>query len=144
MSGYLIDTNVVSIFAPGRPAAPEVLRQWMITNGADGLYISAITIAEIRRGIRKLIRKGSITKAGLLEDWMQGLILEFSDRIVPVDIETALLAGDLSDDTEGKGLAPGFADILIAACARSRGLTVITLNTRHFEHLGVAVELPPG
>ena len=144
MSGYLVDTNVISMFAPGRPAAPDVLREWMIENGEDQLCISSVTVAEIRRGIQKLARKGSASKADVLEEWLQGLIAEFADRIVPVDTEVALLAGDLGDEADAKGINPGFADILIAACARAKGLTVVTLNTRHFEHLGVAVQLPPG
>jgi len=132
------------MFAPGRPSVPDVLKNWMIANGESGLFISSITIAEIRGGIRKLARKGSASKAAVLEQWLQGLIGEFGDRILAVDTGDALSAGDLSDEAAGKGISPGFADILIAASARARELTVVTLNIRHFEHLGVAVQLPPG
>ena len=47
------------------------------------------------------------------------------------------IAGAVSDLARRKGLAPGFADIVIAATARSRGLTVLTRNTRHFAPLGL-------
>ncbi|WP_349437137.1 PIN domain-containing protein [Pararhizobium sp. A13] len=57
MSGYLLDANVISKFAPDRPAPAEELKAWMREQGAaDLLYLSAMTLAEIEKGIRSLQR----------------------------------------------------------------------------------------
>lgn len=145
MSGYLLDTNVISKFAPDRPLPAEELKAWMREQGAaDMLYLSAMTLAEIEKGIRSLQRRGSADKAGRLRRWLEGIISSFDDRILPMDIAVALAAGDIEDEAAAQGRHPGLGDVIIAATAKSRGLTVVTENIRHFEPLGGPVERPVG
>ncbi len=143
MSAYLLDTNVISMFAPGKPDPSGKLKAWMIEKGdEDALFISAVTIAEIQKGIHKAHRKGATAKSAQLSGWLEGMLRQFADRILPLDAAVAMIAGALDDEAEGKGLHPGLGDVLIAATAATHGLVVVTRNVRHFEPLGVSVEPP--
>jgi predicted nucleic acid-binding protein len=61
----------------------------------------------------------------------------YPDRALPFDLIAARIAGVLSDAASAKGRHPGFVDVAIAAIAKSRELVILTLNLRHFDHLGV-------
>ena len=72
MSGYLLDTNIISKFAPGKHPVNDNLAGWMTAKGAAGeLYLSAMTIAEIERGMRKLYRAGGVERARLISGTIQ-------------------------------------------------------------------------
>ena len=68
----------------------------------------------------------------------------FGDRILPVDVDVGLIAGEIADRAAWMGKGPGLSDILIAATANAHGLTVVTRNTKHFEPLYVLHERPAG
>jgi predicted nucleic acid-binding protein len=143
--GYLLDTNVISRLSPGKPELPPDFVEWIRLHGqADELYISAMTIAEIQKGIRNLRRKGGETKSITLEKWLQGVVDQFQDRILPFDTQVAIIAGTMDDDAEASGKNPGLGDVIIAATAHAHDLTVITHNLRHFRMLSVSVEAPAG
>lgn len=145
MSGYLLDTNVISKFAPDKPAPPVALTGWMREQGAaDRLFLSAMTIAEIEKGIRNLERRGASEKSARLHQWLEGIVSSFDDCILPMDITVARIAGAIEDEAAGRGRHPGLGDVIIAATAKAHGLTVVTENIRHFEPLDVVVELPEG
>lgn len=151
MSGFLLDTSVLSIFAPDRPRVPQALQQWVVLQGGkNALFISSIVLLEIQRGIAKLRRAGGIARAERLDEWLSTLLVDFARQILSVDADVARAAGELEDSSVARGNSPGLADILIATTARSHGLTIVTLNTRHFDALGVkrldplADELPAG
>jgi len=145
LSGYLLDTNVISKFAPDKPDPPNELKAWMREQGAaDRLFLSAMTIAEIEKGIRNLLRRGSVEKSRRLRQWVEGIISTFDDRILPMDTAVALVAGEIEDAAVGKGRPSGLGDVIVAATARSFKITVVTENIRHFEPLDVAAELPMG
>lgn len=143
-NGLLLDTNIISRFSPERKKKPsEDLKQWLrIRAETDTLYLSAITISEIERGMRKLHRSGGVKRAKLLNDWLDSLTENFGDRVLPVDSVVARIAGTMEDDAQAKGRHPGFADVLIAATARAYGLTVVTENVKHFAPLSVLVDFP--
>ncbi|HMD64542.1 MAG TPA: hypothetical protein VKF83_11305 [Stellaceae bacterium] len=61
----------------------------------------------------------------------------YADRVLPFDLGAARIAGRLSDAAQADGRHPGFADVAIAAIAKSRELVILTLNLRHFDPLGV-------
>ena len=134
---YLIDTNVVSAAAPGRADRSERLVEWMDRH-SDHLYLSAVTVTEIVRGIAKQERTGAVARAARLRDWLDLLLHLYDARVLHFDVAAARLAGELSDRAQASGHTPGFADIAIAATAASRGLTVLTRNLRHFDPLGIA------
>jgi predicted nucleic acid-binding protein len=143
---YLVDTNVISAAAPSRPV-PLALVEWMDAHSA-ALFMSAVTVAEIEDGITKLRREGARRKSADLTAWLDTVLHLYGDRILAFDAATARIAGALSDRARGLGHSPGLADIIIAATAQHRGLTILSRNLRHLEPLGVAVvdpfeELPP-
>lgn len=138
---YLVDTNVISTGAPQRAALHASLSLWM-DQQSDRLYLSAITVAEVEEGIAKARRLGAAKKAGALSRWLEAILHLYSQRILPLDIAVARVAGSLSDRARSIGQSPGFPDIAIAATAEVHGLIVLTRNTRHFASLGVSVHDP--
>lgn len=111
-------------------------------NEGDVLYVSAITLAEIEKGLRKLDRRGGVDRARHLSAWLDSITETFGERILPIDHIVARIAGVLDDAATASGTHPGLADILIAATAKAYGLTVITANLKHFVSLGVACDFP--
>jgi len=61
----------------------------------------------------------------------------YADRVLPFDLAAARIAGVLGDAALAGGQHPGFADVAIAAIAKSRELVIVTLNLRHFDPLGI-------
>ena len=143
-SGLLLDTNIISLFSPDRKEKPsDAIRAWLHGQGeADRLYLSAITIAEIEKGMRSLYRRGGIERAKRLGGWLDSITDGYGDRILPFDTVVARVAGALEDAAAAKGRHPGLGDIVIAATARAYGLTVVTRNGKHFAPLDVPVDLP--
>lgn len=142
MRGWLLDTNIVSLLAPRKGGGTRIsseLAAWIRKN-TDSLFLSAITVAEIRGGISKLRRSGGQTRSDDLELWLGNLVSNYGDRILPVEVHTAIVAGDLADQATATGRNPGLADILVAATAQRHRLCLLTANTRHFEHL--ALDIP--
>jgi predicted nucleic acid-binding protein len=133
---YLVDTNIISVGSPVWEAAPPALVSWMEENSA-GLYLSAVTIAEVEDGIAKLRREKASRKAEGLSAWLDALLHLYGERILAFGVQEARIAGALSDEARAKGRSPGFADIIIAATASAHNLTLLTRNQRHFEPLGV-------
>ncbi len=141
-SGFLIDTNIISLFSPDRKQAPsEGMGMWFRERG-DAIYLSTITLAEIEKGLRRLHRRGGLERAKRLSVWLDSITETFGDRILPVDPVVARIAGALDDVATASGMHPGLGDILVAATARAYGLTVITANLKHFMPLGVACDFP--
>jgi predicted nucleic acid-binding protein len=143
---YLVDTNVISTGAPNR-RVPSTLVEWMDVQSAS-LFLSVVTVAEIEDGIAKLRRERATRKGSDLASWLATVLHLYGKRVLVFDTPTARLAGAIADRARGRGHAPGFADIVIAATARQHKLTILSRNLRHFEPLGVAVldpfvALPP-
>ena len=136
MKGWLLDTNVLSVFAPGKPAVAPKFITWF-EERTEELFLSAVTAAEIEAGIAKACRTGSGRKADELRAWFERMLSFYADRVLPFDLPAARIAGALSDAARAEGRHPGFADVAIAAIAKSRELVILTLNLRHFDPLGV-------
>jgi predicted nucleic acid-binding protein len=142
-SGFLLDTNIISKFAPDKTAPSDAVRAWFHQQGeADVLYLSAMTISEIEKGMRSLHRRGGFDRAQRLAAWLDFIITSFDDRILNMDPVVARIAGALEDEAESRGRHPGLGDVIIAATARAYDLIVITENLKHFVSLGVPVDLP--
>jgi toxin FitB len=130
---YLVDTNIISTAATQR----SDLVAW-IDKQSDNLFLSAVTIAEICDGIAKSKRQGASRKASLLSNWLRALLHLYGDRVLPFDSPTAEIAGALADLARGRGHAPGFAEIAIAATAQRHALTLLSRNAQHFAPMDVA------
>lgn len=144
---YLVDTNIISAAAPSRQV-PAVLLAWIDRHSAS-LFLSAVTVAEIEDVVAKLRREGATRKSADLAARLEAVLHLYGDRVLAFDTPTARIAGGMADRARGQGHAPGFADIIIAATAQHRRLTILSSNTRHFAPLGAAVldpfvTLPPG
>jgi predicted nucleic acid-binding protein len=140
-AGWLIDTSVLSMLAPGKPPVDAGFATWLRSH-SETLFISAITVAEIEQGLCKLRRAGGLERAGRIEAWLEQLIAQAPQRILPVDARVARQVGQMSDEATAAGRHPGLADVAIAATASAHDLTVLTRNVRHFVPLGVRVEDP--
>lgn len=141
--GFLLDTSVISHFAPGRPPLPAEIAQFFQENG-DKLYLSAITVQEIQKGAMKLRldSQNKSKKATTLSQWLDTLIEQFSDRILPIDSAVARVAGVIEATATAKGRNPGFADVLIASTAKANDLELLTANLKHFEPLDIIASNP--
>ena len=147
MTGYLVDTNIISAGAPTAAVKHANLIGWMESHSSK-LFLSAVTIAEIADGVAKTRRQGAKRKADELSAWLRAVLHLYGDRVLPFESATAEIAGALSDLARSRGHSPGFADIIIAASARQHGLTILSRNARHFAPMNATVidpfeRLPP-
>ena len=132
---FLIDTNVISELTKPQPD-PRVV-SFLHETDEDRLFLSVITLAELRRGIA-LKPDGKAKRA--LEAWMAGPLVErFSGRIVDIDRQVADAWGDLMASAQRRGVALHVMDGFLAATAAAHRFTVATRNVKDFEPLGVPV-----
>ena len=128
---YLLDTVVISALRR-LERHPQVAR-WLQDQDPGAMYISAITVGEIRYGAMRQRRKQP-EFAELLEGWLAYLATWFQDRILPFDEGAANHWG-----VQHAQLGYTNSDLLIAATALHHGMTVVTRNVRDFESTGVTV-----
>ena len=127
---YLLDTNVISELRKGESCDPNV-RTWFSPVPVEELFISVLTIGEIRRGIESIRSRDQAT-ARVLELWLRQLVSSYEDRILPVDQEVAERWGEMNVPDPLPVM-----DGLIAATARVRDLTVATRNVKDMARAGV-------
>lgn len=141
MSGFLLDTNIISQVY--RVDVGAGFMRWLDEQGAvDAIYLSAVTIHEMEKGIRLLEHKGATAKARNIRLWLRGLIAGYASSLLAIDAETAWLSGELEAIAIAAGHAPGAADAMIAGTAKRHDLTVITENLKHFQAFGIPVFTP--
>ena len=121
---YMLDTNIVIYAKNRRP--PGVIER-MLQQKPDDLCISAVTLAELEFGASKSSNPARNRMALTL--FLTGM------RVLPFDAPAAREYGDIRHDLSSRGAVIGGNDMLIAAQARSLGLTLVTNNTREFERI---------
>ena len=131
---FILDTSVLS--ALRRPERRPQVAAWLRRQREDSLFLSAVTLGEIERGIN-LQRPAAPDFAEALEAWIDQTALQFAERILPFGSAEARVWGRLS-----ARLGHGGADLLIAATALVAGAAVATENVRHFVPTGVRVVNP--
>ncbi len=131
---FLLDTNVIS--AARRPDRAPKVAAWLQGKSEQDLFLSAITIGEIERGIRQQEARDPAF-ALALQAWLDRTLLVFSDRLLSFDAEAARIWGRLSAEIGHSG-----ADLMIAATALRHAATVVTGNVSDFAPTGVRVEDP--
>ena len=130
---YLLDTDGISQTSKDRPAGGVL--GWLGTVSHESVFLSVITLAEVRRGIQ-LLPQGKRREA--LDEWLLNDVADaYRGRILPVTEAIADLAGRVGAAAKQNGYTVELSDVLIAATARVHGLTLATLNRKHFERLGV-------
>jgi toxin FitB len=137
VSGFLLDTNLISELV--RPKPDLKVRTWVAGIEENLLYLSVLTLGEIRRGI-SMLRDGARRIA--LEAWLDGdLIVRFANRVLGIDREIADRWGRLTAQASRK--APlAVIDGLLAATALHHNLIFVTRNTKDLEETGVPVFNP--
>ena len=125
---YVLDTCVISELVKPVPAASVV--EWLASIPAEQLFLSALTIGEIKRGIMKL--PGSKKNARLIT-WFETLLTDYRDRIVPVDLAVAEAWGTLQAQAEAAGQKMAIIDGYIAATASAHQMMIVTRNEEDFE-----------
>lgn len=132
---YLLDTNVVSEAVKPRPS--PALLEWFGAQPDEALHISALTVAEIRRGI---LEKAPGRRRRELEAWFvgpEGPQALFAGRILAFDDRAALEWARLMADGTAAGRPRSAMDMIVAATAVAHGLTVATVNEKHFRSAGI-------
>jgi len=132
---YVVDTDVLSSTNPGlgvSNAEVETWRRWVREN-QHGLYISVVTVMEVRFGIEKCRAKGATAKADRLRKWLVSAETLLGGRIVPVSLEIAHKAGDLLCKAASAGTMPSAEDAIVAATAEVNGFTVLSRNVKHMK-----------
>jgi predicted nucleic acid-binding protein len=139
MKGYLLDTNVISEYSGLRPPDPHV-REWIKAQKPQSLYLSALTLGEIRKGATVLAYGN---RRSQLESWLAtALPVQFEARVLPVDGVIAEIWGAISGQAQTGGVALPTVDGLLAATAMHHNLAVVTRNLRHFTRWGIPVTNP--
>ena len=135
---YLIDTNVISEARKGIKAHPGVAGFFQqCIERAQPLYLSVVTIGELRRGGDLIHDRGDIDQAAHLEAWLSEVVHGYADFILPLDADSAQVWGRLRVPHPEHAL-----DKLIAATALMHDLTVVTRNSDDFAGCGVRLLNP--
>jgi predicted nucleic acid-binding protein len=135
---YLLDTNVLSELRKAPMQMNARVKAWVSAQGVETLYISVVSVLEIRRGIHKLEQRGDSAQAKIFHTWLARRVLPaYANRILGINPDVALRAAILPwpnpDD---------YRDALIAGTALVHGATVVTRNTKHFESSGAKLINP--
>lgn len=124
---YLLDTCLLSELVKTAPE-PSVT-DWVAQRKASDLFVSALTMGELHRGVAKLAVSKRRTA---LAAWLQALEQSFENQMLPFTHETARVWAKMSAQSEKQGRPLALMDSLIAATALANGLTVVTRNARDF------------
>lgn len=133
----VLDTNVVSELMRAEPA--HGVRTWLQANSGDGLYTTAITVAEIRYGIARLPpgrRRESLHQAAT------EIFAAFPRQVLPFDLAAASAYADVVTVRESLGHPIDGFDAQIAAICRAQAATLATRNAKDFAHTGIAIVDP--
>jgi hypothetical protein len=135
---YLLDTNVISEARKGTKADPGVRRFFTQAKTEQSrLYLSAITVGELRRGLELIRHRADAAQADLLEQWLQEVCVDYRQHILAFDAEAAQIWGRLRVPHPENPL-----DKQIAATALLYDLTLVTRNTSDFTGTGVRLINP--
>ncbi|HEY1660149.1 MAG TPA: type II toxin-antitoxin system VapC family toxin [Candidatus Sulfotelmatobacter sp.] len=125
---FLLDTNVVSEWVKPKPNAG--LMRWTGSIDEDRVFLSVVSLAELRRGIERL-QAGA--RQRMLGEWLRyGLPSRFEGRILPIDPAVADVCGRIVHRSEKQGRPIEAMDAFIAATAEVYQLTLVTRNVSHF------------
>ena len=133
---FVLDTNVISELRHGKPNQSPQLRSWAANQPAQQLFLSAITMLELEKGVQALERR-TPPQGSALRAWLSGVRQAFSGRILPFTDVTASLCASLHLPNPR-----GERDAMIAATALEHGFAVVTRNVSDFDNAGVLLINP--
>ena len=135
---YILDTNIVSELINKLPN--QKVTAWVKDIDRKNLYLSVITIGEIRKGVEKLPKS---SRRKNIQDWFEKeLLIGFEERILPLDLSVILLWGELVGELEKKGRKLPTLDSLIAATTKYHNYTLVTRNIKDFDGIDIMLFNP--
>jgi toxin FitB len=138
MSGFLLDTNVISELV--KPKPEPLVTAWIEVTDEVLLHLSVLTLGEIRRGVAALPQA---RRRAMLETWIEtDLRTRFHGRVLPIDDQVADRWGLLTAQAQKKGIVLSVIDGLLAATALHHNLTFATRDAKSLAVIGVAVFNP--
>jgi predicted nucleic acid-binding protein len=138
VSGFLLDTNIISELV--KPKPERKVTTWIESTDENLLYLSVLTLGEIRKGIASL---RDASRRAVLEAWLDSdLVLRFGERILPIDRAVADRWGRLAADAAAAKSPLPVIDGLLAATALDQNLTLVTRNTKDIAVASVSVFNP--
>ena len=135
MSRYLLDTNIISNATKPEPSA--ALITWMEARADEELFVSALTVAEIQRGV---LEKPAGKKRQALQSWFSGPTgpqALFAGRVLPFDEKAGIIWARLMADGTAKGRPRSALDMIVAAVAEANECVVVTDNEKDFAGLKI-------
>jgi len=135
---YLLDTNVISEFISKNPNQKVV--KYILTLDETDLYLSAITIGEIKAGIEKL--DNSRKKETLLRWLEKDLLNRFKNKIIPVDTDVMLKWGEINNRLKKLGTPLPIMDSLIGTSCEVYNMTLLTRNEKDFKNINIQIINP--
>ena len=133
----LLDTCALSELR--RPQPNDAVLRAIDALASEDLFVSVLSIGEIAKGIA-VLKESKNRRA--LQSWLQTLERHYADRLLPIDLETSRIWGELTTAAQKMGRTIPASDGLIAATARRHGLHIMTRNIGDFEPAGVLVLNP--
>ena len=124
--GYLIDTNIISELRKKQNANPNV-QAWFSSVTGGECYLSVLTIGEIVNGIKRLESK-DMNSAKNIQAWLDMVLIDFSDRILPVTAKISATWGEMTSK-----IPMPVVDSLLASTAIVHNLTLVTRNIKDVE-----------
>lgn len=133
---FVLDTNVISELRQGKLHQSPDVRAWAANQPASRLFLSAISILELEKGVLALERK-TPPQSQALRAWLMGVRATFAGRILPFAEHTAALCAAMHVPNPRSD-----RDAMIAATALEHGMAVVTRNVNDFSGTGVQLVNP--
>ena len=127
---YLLDTCVLSEYVKRKPNAQVI--SWIDDQDERSLFISILSIAELKKGIFK-IKNSNPNRHKKLLHWLQQIEQRFSERILPLNKNILNIWAVICGQAEAKGNKPPIIDSLLVATAYEHDLIIVTRNTSDFK-----------
>jgi len=138
---YLLDTNIISEFISKKPN--QNVLNFVSSIDEENIYLSVITIGEIKAGIQKLKSDSQYDKITMLSEWLENDLLQrFDGRILEIDTNIMLKWGEINGNLQKIGKNIPIMDSLIASTCLVNNLILITRNTKDFNNIKIETVNP--